>query len=101
LGRDFERFNPGTPVTYRDNYLKFVFQIVEENIASNSPLAGTNFWSWGGYGLPQHAVARWRPGDPFVGDPPQEPQGLNSVFADDLSTLDLIRQHANTIEGNP
>jgi mannan endo-1,4-beta-mannosidase len=101
LGRDFERFEPGTPITYRDNYLEFVFQIVENNIALNSPLSGTNFWSWGGYGIPQHEDARWRPGDPFVGDPPQEPQGLNSVFADDLTTLDVIRQHANTIEGNP
>jgi len=101
LGRDFEQFNPGTPVTYRDNYLNFVFQIVEDNIVSNSPLAGTNFWSWGGYGVPQHDDARWRPGDPFVGDPPQEPQGLNSVFASDLTTLDVIRQHSITIEGKP
>jgi mannan endo-1,4-beta-mannosidase len=97
LGRDFERFGIGTPVTFRDNYLTFIFQIVEDNVASNSPLAGTNFWSWGGFGVPKHEDARWRPGDSFVGDPPQEPQGLNSIFATDLTTLEIIRQHANSL----
>jgi len=101
LGRDYERFEPGTPVTYRDSYLKFVFQIIEESIESGSPVAGTNFWSWGGLGIPQHDDARWRPGDPFVGDPPQEPQGLNSVFANDMTTLEIIRSHAEKLDSIP
>ena len=29
-------------------------------------------------------------GDPFTGDPPQEPQGFNSVFDTDTSTLNII-----------
>jgi mannan endo-1,4-beta-mannosidase len=62
-----------------------------------SAVAGSNFWSWGGYGMPQHEDARWRPGDPFVGDPPQEPQGLNSVFASDTTTLNLIHEHAKRL----
>ena len=98
LGRDFEQFDPQTPVTFRDNYLDFVFRILEESMQSNSPMAGSNFWSWGGYGIPQHDDARWRPGDPFVGDPPQEPQGLNSIFATDSSTLNLIFEHAQRLE---
>jgi mannan endo-1,4-beta-mannosidase len=36
----------------------------------------------------------WREGDPFVGDPPQEPQGRNSVFRSDTSTLRIIRDNA-------
>jgi mannan endo-1,4-beta-mannosidase len=36
----------------------------------------------------------WRPGDPFVGDPPQEPQGLNSIFVSDTSTMMIVRSHA-------
>jgi mannan endo-1,4-beta-mannosidase len=98
LGRDYERFEPGTPVTYRDQYLGFVFGLLEEQMKAGSPVAGTNFWTWGGYGEPQHEDARWRPGDPFVGDPPQEPQGLNSVFAGDESTLAVIRDHHDTIQ---
>jgi mannan endo-1,4-beta-mannosidase len=97
LGRDMERFERGTPVVYRDQYLSFVFGLLEQKMGEGSPIAGTNFWSWGGYGEPQSADSRWRPGDPFVGDPPQEPQGLNSVFSDDLSTLDIIRRHAENI----
>jgi len=36
----------------------------------------------------------WRKGDPFVGDPPQEPQGRNSIFQSDTSTLRIIRDNA-------
>lgn len=90
LGRDLESFERGTPVTYRDNYYKAVFEMVEHNAA----LAGSNFWSWGGLGEAQHDDFWWRTGDPFVGDPPQEPQGLNSVFADDQSTLEIIKVHS-------
>jgi mannan endo-1,4-beta-mannosidase len=97
LGRDFERFDLESPVTYRDNYLDFVFRILEESMEKESAVAGSNFWSWGGYGMPQHEDARWRPGDPFVGDPPQEPQGLNSVFASDTTTLNLIHEHAKRL----
>jgi mannan endo-1,4-beta-mannosidase len=93
LGRDYESFEPGSSVEYRDAFLEFIFNIVQSQINSGSALAGTNVWSWGGFGIPQHADARWRPGDPLVGDPPQEPQGLNSVFASDTTTLKVIREH--------
>ena len=36
----------------------------------------------------------WRKGDPFTGDPPQDPQGLNSIFDADTSTIRIIREHA-------
>ena len=93
LGRDYERFESGTPVAYRDRYFTHVFERIERHVAEGAPIAGSNFWSWGGFGHAQHADARWRPGDPFVGDPPQEPQGLNSIFASDSTTLDIIRAH--------
>lgn len=97
LGRDLELFDRGTSVTYRDMYYGHVFSKVEEYEA----LAGTNFWSWGGLGIKQHDDAKWRPGDPFTGDPPQEPQGLNSVFADDVSTLEIIKSHAEHLKRQP
>ena len=31
-------------------------------------------------------------GDDYTGDPAQEEQGLNSVFATDTSTLEVVRQ---------
>ena len=40
-----------------------------------------------------------KPGDTsYVGDPPQEPQGRNSVFNTDASTLALIRAHAAALK---
>lgn len=91
--RDDEEYSLESPTTYRDQYYKLVFDLVEENEA----LTGTNFWSWGGFGLAQNDDFWWYPGDPFTGDPPQEPQGLNSVFASDESTLAIIKYHAKRI----
>jgi mannan endo-1,4-beta-mannosidase len=34
----------------------------------------------------------------YVGDPPHEPQGWYSVFDNDASTLDIIRQNAAALK---
>ncbi len=91
--RDNEMLNPASAVTYRDMYFKLIFSAVElHNI-----LSGSNFWSWGGFGSAQRADYWWEYGDPFTGDPPQEPQGLNSVFVSDETTLEIIKDHAKRI----
>lgn len=41
----------------------------------------------------------WVPGDDYTGDPAQEPQGLNSVFASDSTTLSLIRSFTLNVRG--
>ena len=74
----------GTPVTARDIYYKHVF----DEIRNGGKLAGANFWGWGGLADPAHET--WQPGDEYTGDPAQEAQGLNSVFADDRSTIAII-----------
>jgi mannan endo-1,4-beta-mannosidase len=61
-------------------------------------IAGTNFWTWGGYGRAGQEDFMWLPGDDFTGDPPQEHQGLNSVFDTDTSTLEVIRAHAQQMK---
>lgn len=91
--RDNEEYALGSTTTFRDKYYGNVFDLVEEHHV----LAGTNFWSWGGFGEAQNKNFWWNEGDPFTGDPPQEPQGLNSVFATDESTLQIIKTHAKTI----
>jgi mannan endo-1,4-beta-mannosidase len=55
-------------------------------------VAGTNFWAWNGEGRAQHPTpgSRWATGL-YVGDPPQEEQGLFGVFDADASTLAVIR----------
>lgn len=101
LGRDGELTGLGTPVTYRDQYFYFIFNLIEDSLETGSPLAGTNIWAWGGVASATRPDAIWKPGDPFVGDPPQEPQGLNSVFAGDESTLQLILNHSKRLESFP
>ncbi len=98
LPRDNEEYDPGTPTTARDNYFKKVFGVVYDSAAAGAPIAGTNFWGWGGEGRPQHPDHKWRPGDPFLGDPPQEPQGLNSVYNSDTSTISILRQNASEMK---
>lgn len=88
--RDDFRFAKGTPTTGRDRYYSFVFNKLIASAQAHGRLAGANFWGWGGLAQPRHE--QWQPGDDYVGDPPQEPQGLYSVFADDASSLAVVRE---------
>jgi mannan endo-1,4-beta-mannosidase len=85
----------GSPTTARDRYLRKVFSIVYDSASSGTPIAGTNHWAWGGEGRAVSDDAIWRSGDPFTGDPPQEEQGLNSVFDTDVTTLEIFKKHAD------
>lgn len=99
LPRDNEAYDPGTPTTARDNYFRTVLGAVYDSAAAGAPIAGTNFWGWGGEGRPQHPDHKWRPGDPYLGDPPQEPQGLNSVYNTDSSTIAVLEHSAAEMNG--
>ncbi len=94
LGRDTGSFVPGSPTTARDRYFTTLLGVIYDSARTGSPLAGSNFWAWGGEGRTQNADAMWKKGDSFVGDPPQEPQGVNSIFDTDVSTLAVLREHA-------
>jgi mannan endo-1,4-beta-mannosidase len=98
LERDGGSFSPDTTTRYRDVYLSRLFAAVVDSARAGSPMAGLNFWAWGGEGTAGHADYIWRPGDTFVGDPPQEPQGLNSVFSSDASTLEVFRKYNRALE---
>jgi mannan endo-1,4-beta-mannosidase len=94
LGRNGGEFLPGTPTTARDEYYQLILQTLEDSARAGAPIAGSNFWAWGGEGRAQHPDGMWEKGDSFVGDPPQEPQGRNSIFISDTSTLRIITKHA-------
>jgi len=86
------------PTSFRDRFYGMVFAAVEDSARAGGPFAGTNFWAWGGEGRARHPDFTMRAGDTsYVGDPPQEPQGRNSVFDSDASTLALIRAHAGRL----
>ncbi|MBR5688196.1 MAG: cellulase family glycosylhydrolase [Prevotella sp.] len=87
--RDGFVFDLNTPTEGRDGYYKYVFSLVGDNAESGGYFAGCNFWGWGGFAQPKHE--QWMVGDDYTGDPAQEAQGLNSVFASDTTTLKVIK----------
>jgi len=94
LPRDNEEYNADSSTSIRDAYFRTIYQTIYNCAAAGDPICGTDFWAWGGEGRGQNADNFWQPGDPFTGDPPQEPQGLNSIFDTDKTTLEVIKAHA-------
>lgn len=86
--RDGFEFSRTSPTDGRDRIYDCVFSRVVKSALMNDYLAGCNFWGWGGFAEPAHV--RWEEGDDLCGDPAQEQQGLNSVFASDSSTMTVI-----------
>jgi len=100
LTRDNHSYSPQSTTTYRDRYFLEVLNFIYENSRAGGPLVGSNFWAWGGEGYPREVVeARWQKGDPYSGDPPQEPQGRNSVFSSDSSTISILTSYADKMYG--
>ena len=82
----------------RDAYYSYVFDRLVKARENGEPLAGVNFWGWGGHATQSQVNEFWRPGDDYCGDPAQEPQGLFSVYATDGTTVELIRQTNETLK---
>jgi mannan endo-1,4-beta-mannosidase len=93
LERDSGGLSPEIPTTYRDKYLDLLFGYVVDSAKAGSPMAGLNFWAWGGYTRANSQDYIWKEGDSFMGDPPQEHQGLNSVFSSDTTTLHIFKKY--------
>ena len=87
--RDGFLFTKDTPTKGRDAFYKYTFSLVGDNAEIGGYFAGCNFWGWGGFASPKHN--QWQVGDDYTGDPAQEDQGLNSVFATDTSTLKVVK----------
>ena len=88
--RDSFQFGKNISTHARDGYYKCIFDLIVKHATHQSLLAGCNFWGWGGLAVPSSEHVFWQPGDDYTGDPAQEEQGLNSVFASDSSTINLI-----------
>ena len=89
LPRDHEQYGPETPTTARDDYFRRMFDQVAESCQAGRALQGANFWAWGGEGRTGGDMSS---AGSLMGDPFCEPQGLNSVFDTDQSTLAVIAQ---------
>lgn len=92
--RDGFLFSKDSSVDARNSYYKFIFDLVFANAASRTLFAGCNFWGWGGFANTSVGHEYWKAGNDYTGDPAQEQQGLNSVFASDSGTISIIK-HIN------
>jgi len=94
IARDNDNHSDTATVAWRDRYYREVFETVFQLAQAGGPMAGCNFWAWGGEGRPRVPRAVWQPGDDLIGDPPHEHQGWYSVYDKDASTLEIIREYA-------
>ncbi|WP_291125553.1 glycoside hydrolase 5 family protein [Flavobacterium sp. UBA6031] len=92
LPRENESLLAESSVANRNIFYKYIFNRIVESKKNNGPLQAVNFWGFGGEGRAVNKDGKWSLGDPLTTDPPQEPQGLNSVFSSDKSTLDIVKK---------
>jgi len=93
LPRDGHAFDPSSTTALRDEYFGNIFSIWAKSRAKGGAVTGCNFWSFAGLSRPINGQLFWKEGDDFSGDPPQEEQGLNSVFDSDFSTWKIIGKY--------
>ena len=96
--REKESLDKKASVKNRDHYFEFVFEKMKTSIKAGLPFSALNFWGYGGLGKNNPENGKWNLGDDYTTDPPQEPQGLNSVFSTDKTTLDLIKEYNNQLK---
>ena len=91
MPRDGVAFDAGSSTHFRDMYFKSILEMQQKSISGKGTIAGINFWAFGGTARPKPGQLFWNDGDDYMGDPPQEEQGLNAVFDTDHSTWKIIR----------
>jgi mannan endo-1,4-beta-mannosidase len=97
LPRDGIKFEAASPATFRDKYYAHVLSFLAGQSSGSEYITGANFWAFGGTVRPIEGQTFWKIGDQYLGDPPMEEQGLNSVYDTDVSTWNVIRNTAFAI----
>ncbi len=97
LPRDNAAILRGTTTLHRDRVYQTVFDMIVESKKEGGAFAGCNFWAWGGEAEQIPGQEFWKKDMDYSGDPPQEAQGLNSVFSDDESTIAIIESTAKKL----
>ena len=87
--RDQHGWGPDSTVTMRDKYFEEIYALVN-SLKATTPMAGIMPWAWAGDARAPRPGEMWKPGDPFIGDPPHEKQGWYSIYDKD-STVALIK----------
>jgi mannan endo-1,4-beta-mannosidase len=95
LPRDAVSFSTKSTTIFRDKFYKEIFTLWQQSKSTNGNIAACNFWAFGGTARPKVNQIFWKIGDDYMGDPPMEEQGLNTVFDSDRSTWKLILAYTN------
>ncbi|MEP6924068.1 MAG: cellulase family glycosylhydrolase [Pyrinomonadaceae bacterium] len=98
LPRNNQSFEINASTSLRDEYYARIFSILEKQPGTNGYLAGANFWAFGGTARPVKGQILWKAGDDYMGDPPMEEQGLNTVFDSDQSTWKIIKTSSESLK---
>ncbi len=99
LPRNEQSFDINSSTSLRDEYYGKIFAILADNAKTNGNLAGAAFWAFGGTSRPFKNQIFWKKGDDYMGDPPMEEQGLNTVFDSDKSTWKIINNYSKSLVG--
>lgn len=91
LPRDGHQFTKESTVFSRNRYFAWAIDQLIRARTKNSNLSGVCFWAFAGISTFPFRGQFWKMGEPFMGDPPFEEQGLNGVFETDASTWKIIR----------
>jgi mannan endo-1,4-beta-mannosidase len=97
LPRNGQSFDIASSVSLRDEYYDRIFTMLAASAKTNSHLAGANFWAFGGTSRPIKGQVFWKKGDDYMGDPPMEEQGLNTVFDSDQTTWAVINKYSKSL----
>ncbi len=95
--RDGFQFSKSTTTEARDEYYRHIFNRLVGSYNEGGLFAGINFWGWGGLASQSETNLYWQPGDDYCVDPAHEQQGLYSVYASDLSTIEIIKDGTNSL----
>jgi mannan endo-1,4-beta-mannosidase len=98
LSRDGGAVDALSPTSARDGFFAFLSEMLYRSALSGSPFAGSNFWTWDGEAHAPKKEIAWGPDEHVPGDPPHEPQGFNSVYDTDESTLAVLSAHATSMK---
>ena len=98
LPRDKHSFDIDSTTGLRDEYYAKVFSFLADSAKTGGSIAGANFWAFGGSARPVKNQLFWKKGDEYMGDPPMEEQGLNTVFDSDKTTWTVVNKYYGKIK---